>query len=155
LSAGIENPQDGQAVLSDPKLSSRNCPGYAGKANLISHWGTVEISTLRAYTLERRIVLKYDMAAPFTLVPVSTNNSQHDFEMVAFDAVRAANDGPWLGHEGRAGEGAQLRMICNTLSKLQKLSRGEMLCMFDILHWLLVPNMGESGRILRHGSASR
>jgi hypothetical protein len=95
---------------------------------------TLKVSTLRAGTLERRIVMKYDVAAPFTLVPVSTGNSGHDFEMRTFDAVRAANDGPRLWHAGRAGEGAQLRIISNTLSKLNNsLSRGLMLCMFDIL----------------------
>jgi len=72
------------------------------------------------------------MAAPFTLVPVSTSNRRHDFEMFAFDAVRAANDGIWLGHEEWVGEGAQLRVISNTLSKLQQsLSRGWTLCVFE------------------------
>ena len=79
----------------------------------------VEVSTLRANTLERRIVLKYDMTALSTLVPVSTSNGGHDFEMGTFDAVGAANDGDRFGHEGRAGESAQLRMVFNTLSKLQ------------------------------------
>jgi hypothetical protein len=59
------------------------------------------------------------MTAQFTLVPVSACNGGHDFEMGTFDAVGAANDGEWFGHEGRAGEGAQLRKISTTLSKLQ------------------------------------
>jgi hypothetical protein len=86
---------------------------------VLSHFGTVEVSTLGANTLERGIVLKDDMTAQFTLVPVSARNGGHDFEMETFDAVGAANDGEWFGHEGRAGEGAQLRTISNTLSKLQ------------------------------------
>jgi hypothetical protein len=73
-----------------------------------SGFGMVEVSTLRAGTLERRIVLKYDMTALSTLVPVSTSNGRHDFEMGTFDAVGAANNGDRFGHEGRAGESAQL-----------------------------------------------
>ena len=79
----------------------------------------VEVSTPRANTLERRIVLKYDMTALFTFVPVSTSNGGHDFEVGAFDAVGAANYLDWFWHQGRAGESAQLRAIPNTLSKLQ------------------------------------
>jgi hypothetical protein len=86
---------------------------------VLSHFGTVEVSTLGANTLERGIVLKDDMTAQFTLVPVSACNGGHDFEMGTFDAVGAAHDGEWFGHEGRAGEGAQLRTISTTLSKLQ------------------------------------
>ena len=84
-----------------------------------SRVGMVEVGALGAGALERGIVLKYDMTALFTLVPVSTGNGGHDFEMGTFDAVGAANHGDWLGHEGRAGESAQLRVIPNTLSKLQ------------------------------------
>jgi hypothetical protein len=86
---------------------------------VLSHFGTVEVGTLGANTLERGIVLKDDMTAQFTLVPVSARNGGHDFEMGTFHAVGTANDGEWFGHEGRAGEGAQLRTNSNTLSKLQ------------------------------------
>ena len=85
---------------------------------VISHFGTVEVSTPRADTLERWIVLKYDMTALFTLVPVSARYGGHDFKMGTFDAVGAANCEDRVGHEGRAGESAQLRMISNTPSKL-------------------------------------
>jgi hypothetical protein len=68
-----------------------------------SRFGMVEVSTSRANTLERGIVLKYDMTALFTLVPVSTRNGGHEFEMGTFDAVGAANYLDWFGHEGRAG----------------------------------------------------
>jgi hypothetical protein len=86
---------------------------------VISHFGMVEVSTPRANTLERGIVLKYDVTALFTLVPVSTRNGGHDFEMGTFDAVGAADYLDWFWHRGRAGESAQLRTISNTLSKLQ------------------------------------
>ena len=72
-----------------------------------SRFGMVEVSTPGAGTLERGIALKYDVTALFTLVPVSACNRRHDLEMGTFDAVGAANDRDWLGHEGRAGESAQ------------------------------------------------
>jgi hypothetical protein len=43
----------------------------------------VEVSTPGANTLERGIVLKYDMTALFTLVPVAARNGGHDLEMGA------------------------------------------------------------------------
>jgi hypothetical protein len=99
-----------------------------------------EVKTLRACTRERRIVLKYDMAAPLTLVPVSTGNRSHDFEILPFDAVGAANDGPGLGHSGEGPTSS----ISNTLSKLPKLSRGEILCLSDIVQLLLGTDIANS-----------
>jgi hypothetical protein len=97
--------------------------GHRKKANeavpVISHFGTVEVSTPRADTLERWIVLKYDMTALFTLVPVSARYGGHDFKMGTFDAVGATNYLERFWHEGRAGDSAQLRTISNTLFKLQ------------------------------------
>ena len=75
---------------------------------VLSRFGMVEVSTPGAGTLERGIVLKYDMTALFTLVPVSTSNGGHDFEMGTFDAVGAANHGDWLGHEGGRGRAPSL-----------------------------------------------
>jgi hypothetical protein len=47
-----------------------------GREGLLSNIrGTLEIRAFPTGTLERRIVLKYDVAALLTLVPVSTSNS--------------------------------------------------------------------------------
>ena len=53
----------------------------------------VAANALLAHTLETRIVQKYDMAALVTSVPISMSNGGHDFELFAFDAIGATDDG--------------------------------------------------------------
>ena len=52
----------------------KNCERPISSIELVVALGDTEGSTLRACTLERRIVLKYDMAAPLTPLPVPTGN---------------------------------------------------------------------------------
>jgi hypothetical protein len=61
-------------------------PGANLRTGILRSTRRVQVNTLPARTLERRLVVKYNMAAPFTLVPVTTSYRGHDFEMRAFDA---------------------------------------------------------------------